>query len=128
MDQRIGALERGTQLADVPAFDDGDAVLQGAALAHAGEQFARGELGVQRVFADLELARGVQLARKQLPLGVVAFIHAGIAQFAHDGLQAVARGDDHAGLVGADGGVGEAALAVPEPCAGGGQQQCAEQQ
>ncbi|KAG1309857.1 hypothetical protein G6F63_016403 [Rhizopus arrhizus] len=39
--QRLGALQRGTQLADVPALDDRDAVLQHLAGAHAQQQFAR---------------------------------------------------------------------------------------
>ncbi|KAG0733168.1 hypothetical protein G6F23_013609 [Rhizopus arrhizus] len=94
--QRLGALQRGTQLADVPALDDRDAVLQHLAGAHAPQQFARGQVGAERVFAHLQFAGGIELARQQLPLRILAFIHAGLAQFAQHAVHAIAAGDDHA--------------------------------
>ena len=115
--QRRGIAQRGAQLADIPAFDDRETILQGAALTHALQQFARSECRLKGILTHLQLAGGPGLAGQHAPLQVSALRHTLCAQLAQHGGEGIAAGDFHR-RVGTDTRqrcIGKALVALPEP-------------
>ena len=89
---RVGEQGR-TQVAETPAFDDGELALDHPTVVHALQDRARAHAGGNAVLAHLQARGHFHATREQAPFEIAALGDADAAQLAHDVGEAVARRD-----------------------------------